>query len=232
MCFIALRFWLRRKHVVQAEASSSKGTRSWVAGKGGPAPRPPAPPGTVSPTGSSIVESDYLLSYIASQLASRPAKLLPCATASSATRSGPSSGPSSATRSGPSSSGPSSAVPSPLSPDTRLWLVAWEELRIEKLIGRGSFGVVYLSRWNATPVAVKLLLQAGARAAALPPPRLRRGQLGAAASKPRSSSPPALCTPCSPSADSAGGVDGLDLPDAALTELYAEAELMARIRHP
>lgn len=36
--------------------------------------------------------------------------------------------------------------------DQQLWEVQWEELEIERPIGRGSFGFVYLSHWNQIQV--------------------------------------------------------------------------------
>lgn len=37
----------------------------------------------------------------------------------------------------------------------------WSELQVERLIGHGSFGCVYLARWQETPCAVKVLLNKG-----------------------------------------------------------------------
>ncbi|KAI3432711.1 hypothetical protein D9Q98_004254 [Chlorella vulgaris] len=37
------------------------------------------------------------------------------------------------------------------------WQIRYEELRLEREIGRGSFGTVHLADWRATPVAVKQL---------------------------------------------------------------------------
>ena len=45
--------------------------------------------------------------------------------------------------------------------DARLWEVQWPELTILHLVGRGSFGSVYLAEWNYTQVAVKVLVSKG-----------------------------------------------------------------------
>ncbi len=39
--------------------------------------------------------------------------------------------------------------------------VAWSELQVERVIGHGSFGRVYLAHWQETPCAVKVLLNKG-----------------------------------------------------------------------
>lgn len=49
---------------------------------------------------------------------------------------------------------PSSAA---LGLDVKLWTVAFNDLRMERQIGEGSFGRVYLAKWNETLVAVKIL---------------------------------------------------------------------------
>lgn len=41
------------------------------------------------------------------------------------------------------------------------WEVAWQDLRLCKRIGSGSFGRVYLAHFLATPVAVKVLINRG-----------------------------------------------------------------------
>lgn len=38
------------------------------------------------------------------------------------------------------------------------WVVPWESIQLERPIGRGSFGWVYLARYNETPVACKVLV--------------------------------------------------------------------------
>lgn len=43
----------------------------------------------------------------------------------------------------------------------RLWEAQWPELTIQHLLGRGSFGSVYLAEWNQIPVAVKVLISRG-----------------------------------------------------------------------
>lgn len=39
--------------------------------------------------------------------------------------------------------------------------VAWKDLEIQKQIGEGSFGKVFLAKWRETTVAVKLLTYTG-----------------------------------------------------------------------
>ena len=53
---------------------------------------------------------------------------------------------------------PSSAA---LGLDVKLWTVAFNDLRMERQIGEGSFGRVYLAKWNETLVAVKILSSIG-----------------------------------------------------------------------
>lgn len=51
----------------------------------------------------------------------------------------------------------------------RLWQVAYNDLRLEKQIGEGSFGKVYLARWRETIVAVKVLSNPDIAAWSTPP---------------------------------------------------------------
>ena len=41
--------------------------------------------------------------------------------------------------------------------DVKMWTVAFNDLRMERQIGEGSFGRVFLAKWNETLVAVKIL---------------------------------------------------------------------------
>ena len=50
----------------------------------------------------------------------------------------------------------------PLRPEVQQWLLQWEDITPIRLIGRGSFGRVYLALWNETPVACKVLINADA----------------------------------------------------------------------
>ena len=45
--------------------------------------------------------------------------------------------------------------------DARVWEVQWAELTVQRLLGRGSFGSVYLAEWNQVAVAVKVLISKG-----------------------------------------------------------------------
>lgn len=51
----------------------------------------------------------------------------------------------------------------------RLWQVAYSDLRLEKQIGEGSFGKVFLARWRETIVAVKVLSNPDIAAWSTPP---------------------------------------------------------------
>ncbi|KAI7838908.1 hypothetical protein COHA_007314 [Chlorella ohadii] len=43
-------------------------------------------------------------------------------------------------------------------PELQRWVFDWSELSIRHLLGRGSYGRVFLATWRATPVAAKVLL--------------------------------------------------------------------------
>lgn len=55
--------------------------------------------------------------------------------------------------------------------DVQQWEVQWHELQIERPIGQGSFGWVYLAQWHQTYVAAKILTKQGEPAARLLPAR-------------------------------------------------------------
>ncbi|KAL4433230.1 hypothetical protein ABPG77_003278 [Micractinium sp. CCAP 211/92] len=46
-----------------------------------------------------------------------------------------------------------------LSADVQQWRVDWRDIKLERVVGGGSFGKVYLGTWKETQVAVKLLVQ-------------------------------------------------------------------------
>lgn len=63
--------------------------------------------------------------------------------------------------------------------EVRQWEVRWEEITPLHAIGRGSFGSVYLCRWNETAVACKILVSvddSSQRGLALPPETAKRLQ--------------------------------------------------------
>ena len=93
-------------------------------------------------------DSDDMLSFISSYLTTHP-------------RSMTSSQPAALASGGTSRSSGSGAIE--LRTDARLWEVQWPELTILRLLGRGSFGAVYLAEWNRTRVAVKVLISKGER---------------------------------------------------------------------
>ena len=121
-----------------------------------------------------------------------------------------------------------------------MWQLQWDELEIERQVGRGSFGAVYRARWHETSVAVKVLIDRGALvtcetvasnflvqpAAVIKPakPCVRQRTRLLPHSLCVALSPPAADTPL-PSA-------GLELPDETMRELEAEAAVMIRMRHP
>lgn len=88
---------------------------------------------------SHSLDSDLTLSFIASSLASARAAAVP-ARATAAPAGG--------------GSGGGGAVGS----SVRQWEVQWEEITPLRVVGRGSFGKVYLCCWNETEVACKVLL--------------------------------------------------------------------------
>ncbi|KAI7844168.1 hypothetical protein COHA_002303 [Chlorella ohadii] len=107
----------------------------------------PTPAQTASQATSAYSpSSDIVLSLIASYLTTHP---------QAAARSACSE-PAMLTPDAQRGSGGSGALE--LRTDARMWEVQWQELNILRLIGRGSFGFVYLAEWNYTQVAVKVLV--------------------------------------------------------------------------
>ena len=41
------------------------------------------------------------------------------------------------------------------------WEIGWHEVKIERPLGHGSFGWVYMGTWNETAVAIKVLVSHG-----------------------------------------------------------------------
>ena len=58
-------------------------------------------------------------------------------------------------------SGDSTAAAAQLGSAVQGWEVAWADIQLERLVGRGAFGKVYLGRWNELHVAVKVLVTKG-----------------------------------------------------------------------
>lgn len=91
-------------------------------------------------SGLHSLDDDPLLTYISGYLASRPHR---------------SPAPGASRLAMPS--GEMSALPA----DVQQLCVDWDDLELERAIGRGSFGRVYLGRWRQTAVAIKVLLPQG-----------------------------------------------------------------------
>lgn len=113
-----------------------------------------APPPPV-PGSAGTLEDDPLITRIATILSSQPhgGELL---------GGGGGSGSGSGLTPRASRIASSSSLSSPLAPDFGHWAVRWGEIKVQRPVGRGSFGRVYQATWNATPVAVKVLIRSGA----------------------------------------------------------------------
>jgi serine/threonine protein kinase len=57
--------------------------------------------------------------------------------------------------------------------DVQQWEVQWGELQVDRPIGQGSFGWVYLAQWHQTSVACKILTKQGEVPAAAGVPSAR-----------------------------------------------------------
>lgn len=134
-----------------------------------------------------------------------------------------------------------------------MWQLQWDELAIERAIGRGSFGAVYRARWQETTVAVKVLIDRGtlcinllldclvrtivalSREACWRQPVPTRLLLGAwlPLACQRCCIPTTQRVPCSMRpADRMSHNGGLELPDELMRALDEEAGVMIRMRHP
>ncbi|PRW33300.1 Serine threonine- kinase CTR1 [Chlorella sorokiniana] len=58
-------------------------------------------------------------------------------------------------------SGAARSMQGGLSAEVQQWEVAWEEITLKRLVGRGSFGWVYEGTWREIEVAVKVLMHRG-----------------------------------------------------------------------
>ncbi|KAL4458293.1 hypothetical protein ABPG75_013158 [Micractinium tetrahymenae] len=106
----------------------------------------PTDPSVPTPQTVSVhsLESDPVLTFISSRMATL--------------RQQPSGATGLATAASRGSSSALSRSTSALPEEVRQWAVDWEAIQLERLIGKGSYGRVYLATWNATPVAVKVLI--------------------------------------------------------------------------
>jgi len=105
------------------------------------------------------LESDHLIAFITASLAGAntfsQAAIHSQATDGTAATTG--TGRSSLTA---GSVGGVSAGSSGLSPNVQQWQVEWDAITLERAIGKGSYGNVFLASWRQTPVACKILISA------------------------------------------------------------------------
>ncbi|KAL6785226.1 hypothetical protein ACKKBG_A02970 [Auxenochlorella protothecoides x Auxenochlorella symbiontica] len=96
--------------------------------------------------------ADPLLEWITRSAAAAAAGTGP--TASGGTGTPPSSA-------GGRSTPAAGAAPGTPAMDFNMWMLSWGDLDIQKQVGEGSFGRVYLAKWHETLVAVKVLMATG-----------------------------------------------------------------------
>ena len=104
------------------------------------------------------MEDDPVLTYISTHLGALKRQ------ATQRHRSAGSLGAGGGAGTGSGSSAPTTSpgsATSALPPEVQQWEVAYSDIHFKTVIGRGSFGRVYLAQWRQTPVAVKILLSAG-----------------------------------------------------------------------
>ncbi|KAL4422525.1 hypothetical protein ABPG75_008722 [Micractinium tetrahymenae] len=208
LAFLAMRKgWLRRgarkprprsmesAWALIAGAGDGKGGAGG-AGPGSKAPRqhqpgtrvPPGdgvPSGAVSTVDAASVGSDPVLLYISTRMAAlhRLASIASAAPAEAGSPAGSRATVDSAMADCSPGSSFGKVARSGLSADVQQWEVRWEDLRLDRLIGKGSFGRVYLAYLHESPVAAKLLMNADEcrdETFVLPPDVLRELQKEAA----------------------------------------------------
>jgi len=113
--------------------------------------------------------------------------------------------------------------------DARMWEVQWQELTILRLIGRGSFGFVYLAEWNYTQVAVKVLVSKGESVLGMWPMCAAAQCLYCCRMHAYQSQHAVEC--CSVPADDVACGE-MELPERVMRELQAEAGVMGGMRNP
>lgn len=151
-----------------------------------------------------------MLSFISSQLASRP----PLAPTSQPALLAPGN-----------TSGNGGNVAAELRTHLRLWEVQWEALAILRLLGRGSFGSVYLGEWQRTLVAVKVLISKGELATT------RSAGCVTVSAAAMGGALTAVTTRCLCIADKIDHGE-MELPQQVMRDLQTETAVMSRMRHP
>jgi serine/threonine protein kinase len=172
-----------------------------------------------------FVRSDQLLSWIVAHVTPSPGSASTLRSGGSnatAATVAPTTPPAAVALGAPSFGAPlsrhrhssSSDVHSPRIADIQPFELNFWDLTMERSIGRGSFGKVYLASWHETPVAVKLLMQLDGT---------HQPSCGG------TPGPSAEDSGSGPPADEEAAVT---LSSPAMARFYKEAQLMAAMRHP